>query len=123
MSKGVRALIGLACAAMTFACASHPLPTARVGSAEAAVRAAREVGAERVPAAALHLRIAQHELSRAQALVRDGEYEHAEWMLVRSEADAEVAVALAREAQQRSVADESAARLRNASMQHYSTQE
>jgi len=91
------------------------MPTARVGSTEASVRAARDVGAEKVPAAALHLRLAQAELARANALVRDGEYEQAEWLLVRSEADAEVAVALAREAKERASADEGAARVRQAS--------
>jgi hypothetical protein len=70
----------------------------------------------------LHLRMAQDQLGRAHTLVREGEYEQAEWLLVRSEADAELALALTREAQQKAVADESAARLRNASTQHYSTQ-
>ncbi len=110
---------GMVVLAMTLvACASRSLPTARVGSVEAGVRAAREVGAENVPAAALHLRIAQGELSRARTLVHDGEYEQAEWLLVRSEADAALAVALAREANARRVADESAARLRTASTNH-----
>jgi hypothetical protein len=112
--KKLALTVALACTA-SIGCASRPLPTARVGSAEAAVRAAREVGADGVPVAAMHLRVAQDELARGHALVHDGEYEQAEWMLVRSEADAELALALAREARQRAAADEIAARVRNAS--------
>lgn len=88
------------------ACAARPLPAARVGSAEAAVRSAREHGATRLPEAALHLRLAEDQVTRARRLIDEGELEHAEWLLVRAEADANLADALAREAEQRAAVAE-----------------
>lgn len=91
--------------ATAAACAARPLPAARVGSAEAAVRSAREHGATRLPEAALHLRLAEDQVTRARRLIEEGELEHAQWLLVRAEADASVAEALAREAEQRSAVE------------------
>jgi hypothetical protein len=73
-------------------------PSARIGSAEAAIAAAVRAGAERDPQALRHLRIAQRELARARALVRDGEYVEAEALLTRAEADGDAAETLARHA-------------------------
>lgn len=89
----------------TAACAARPLPAARVGSAEAAVLAARAHGATRLPDAAMHLRLAEDQVARARRLIEDGEHERAEWFLVRAEADATVADALALEAQQKDAAE------------------
>ena len=90
--------------AMTASCAARPLPAARVGSAEAAVFSAREHGAMRLPDAALHLRLAEEQIVRARRLNDQGEPERAAWLLVRAEADATVADALAHEAEQESAA-------------------
>ena len=98
--------------ALTAACAARPVPAARVGSAEAAVRSARDHGATRLPDAALHLRLAENQVARARRLIDEGEQERAEWLLVRAEADASVADALAREAAQKSAAEETNARAR-----------
>jgi len=77
-------------------CASHPAPTAKAASSEAAVRAAEETGGRDVPQAALHLKLAQEQLERAKALLRDIENQRAEYVLARAEADAELSIALAR---------------------------
>jgi hypothetical protein len=108
--KSFPIMVGLLLA--TAACAARSVPAARVGSAEAAVRAAREHGATRLPDAALHLRLAEDQVTRARRLIDEGEHERAEWLLVRAEADASVADALAREAMQKSAAEETNARAR-----------
>jgi hypothetical protein len=78
------------------ACAA-PVSTERVSATEASIRAAEEVGAGKVPRASLHLQLAKEETEHAQKLLSDGAKPHAEGLLMRAEADAELAVALARE--------------------------
>jgi hypothetical protein len=97
---------------MTAACGARPLPAARVGSAEAAVRSARSHGATKLPDAALHLRLAEEQVARARRLIDEGEHERASWLLVRAEADATVADALAREAEQKNAAEDASIRAR-----------
>ena len=75
-------------------CASTPL---RTEASTSGIRAAEEVGATKVPRAALHLQLAREELEKARRLSADGESERAASLLLRSEADAELAVALSRE--------------------------
>jgi hypothetical protein len=94
-------------------CASGPIPTQKIADAGAAIRAAREVGAQDLPAAALHLKLAQDQLESANKLVKDGENIRATLILQRAEADAELAVALAREARQRSDAAQAREKLKS----------
>ena len=61
-----------------------------------AIRAAEEVGASTVPSASLYLQLAKEELEKAKALAVKGEKEQAESMLLRAQADGELAVALSR---------------------------
>src|SRR5206468_12900603 len=79
------------------ACGSFPKPDARVSSSEGAIRGAQEAGAQGVPQANLHLKLAQEERDKALALMKDGENEKAEYLFMRAEADAELANSLARE--------------------------
>jgi hypothetical protein len=90
------ALIGAASVALG-ACASSPIPADKLARSQAAIRSARENGAERVPDAALHLKVANEQLDVARKLLVDGDNKRAEYVLMRAEADAETAVALARE--------------------------
>jgi hypothetical protein len=69
-----------------------------MASSEGAIRGAEEAGAQSVPAATLHLKLAEEQRELALALVKDDKNHRAEYMLARSEADAELAVALARAA-------------------------
>ncbi|MEY4581538.1 MAG: hypothetical protein RL701_6241 [Pseudomonadota bacterium] len=78
-------------------CASSPQPTERLVSAQAAMRAAQEVGANGNPQAKLHAQLAREELERAKKLIEDGDNERAERLLLRATADAELAVAVTRE--------------------------
>ena len=75
-------------------CASTPAPNARMASSEAAIRAAQETGSMKVPQAALHLKLAEEQLQTAKGLIRDNENKRADYMLMRSQADAELAIAL-----------------------------
>lgn len=61
------------------------------------MRAARELGAQAVPRAQLHLRLAQEQVTQARKLAEDGENERAAMLLDRARADAELALALSRE--------------------------
>jgi Domain of unknown function (DUF4398) len=93
LTTGFVAGIGL----MALACGSTPQPTERLASAQAAVRAAKEVGAKDVPQAQLHTQLAEEQVQQAQKMIEDGDNERAEMVLRRAQADAELAVALARE--------------------------
>jgi len=88
-------LAGTALAAvMAAGCATAPL---RTEASTSGIRAAEEVGAAKVPQASLHLQLAKEELSQAKGLSARGEKDMAVSMLLRAEADAELAVALSRE--------------------------
>jgi len=78
-------------------CASAPVPSDRVAASEASIRAAEEVGAPGVPPAALHLQLAREQVEVARELIRQHRNERARYMLLRAEADAELALSLARE--------------------------
>lgn len=96
-----RSLFGaVAGAAVAFAVGcggSYPAPTQPLADAEAADRSAQELGANSVPAAQLHLKLAQQQTTTARALMKDGENKRAEAMLMRAKADAELALSLAKE--------------------------
>jgi hypothetical protein len=80
------------------ACAGSEAPVRAQTSAVAAIRSANEVGAEGAPRAAYHLELAKEQLELAERLIRDDEMEAAERMLLRAQADADLAIALTREA-------------------------
>jgi hypothetical protein len=102
-----RTALGILVAGVGFtACASAPPPHEREASSEASIRGAREVGAEKFPPAALHLKLAQEALERAKVLMRNGDNEEAGYTLLRAQADAELALALAREARTRADAQQ-----------------
>ena len=85
------AMIAVAAAA---GCASAPLKTE---ASTSGIRAAEEVGASKVPRAALHLQLAKEELANAEKLAKKGDRLEAASLLMRAESDAEIAVALSRE--------------------------
>ncbi len=95
----MRTLVGaIFVGALAVACGgSFPAPTQPMADAESAERSARELGAEKEPGAQLHLRLAQEQIAEAKNAVEQGDNERASQLLVRAKADAELAVALARE--------------------------
>src|SRR3954468_2808068 len=89
----VRSTMGVLALGMGLAaCASTAPPHDRQVSSEAAVRAAREVGAEQVPQAALHLKLAQEQLEKGKAQMSNGDNEEASYTLLRAQSDAELAL-------------------------------
>lgn len=85
-------------ASCALACgATYPTPTQPMADAQAAERSAREVGAASNPKAELHLKLAQEQIAAANRLINDGDNERATFVLARAKADAELALALARE--------------------------
>lgn len=79
------------------ACGGYPPPNDRLMATVAATRSARELGAPNSPQASLHLKLAEEELAAAKALMTDGKNQRAAFTLLRAKADAELALALAKE--------------------------
>jgi hypothetical protein len=92
--------------ALTAACGGAPRPEAQAAKSKSAVSAAEAVGAQSYPKAALHLKMAKDQIGTADRLITDGDNEEADLVLQRAEADAELALALAREEKQRVEAQE-----------------
>ena len=85
-------LLALGCAT------TYPAPTQQMADVQSANRSAVELGAQNNPQAQLHLKLAQEQLKQAQDAVRDEDNQSAERLLFRAKADAELAVALTRDA-------------------------
>jgi hypothetical protein len=100
------------------ACASTPAPYERESSTAAAIRAATEVGAAQVPDAALHLKLAQEQLEKGKAQMKDGDNLAAGYTLLRAQVDAELALSLARENKTRSDAEQAIVKLHSLRSEH-----
>jgi spore coat polysaccharide biosynthesis predicted glycosyltransferase SpsG len=74
------------------------MPQERLIASQGSVRAAEEVGAEKVPAAALHLQLAREQIEQAKKFMQQGANVRADYVLQRASTDAELALSLAREA-------------------------
>ena len=90
-------------------CASAPL---RTEASTSGIRAAEEIGAAKVPQASLHLQLAKEELELAKGLAAKDEKEEAASMLLRAEADAELAVTLSQGDAERLECEEAMERVR-----------
>jgi hypothetical protein len=84
--------------AVALGCGGSQRPEARIATSQGAIRGAEEAGAQTVPQAALHLKLAEEQREQALELIKTGENHRAELLLARAEADAELALALARAA-------------------------
>ena len=91
ISLTILMVVGLA---LFSGCASTPPLRTEASTSE--ISAAEEAGAAKVPQASLHLQMAKEELELAKGLSAKGEKKRAASMLLRAEADAELAVALSR---------------------------
>jgi hypothetical protein len=111
----MRFLSGCLAAATTYliiGCgAAAPVPAEQVTQTEAAIRAASEVGAPSIPKAALHLKMANDQLQTAKGLMNEGSNDEARLVLDRARVDAELAIALAKEATLRTQAAEALAKV------------
>ena len=93
--SNIKVSLAIGLTVLGIGCAGATLPTQQVASAEASVRAAKELGAPNVPRAELHLRLAQEELKQAHKSAEDGDEQHGKMLLERARVDAELAIALA----------------------------
>jgi hypothetical protein len=103
--------IALLLIASAAGCGSYPPPSERLTTAEAAIRGAEEVGASKVPRSALHLQLAQEQTQKAKRLMDEGYNERAELTLKRAQADAELAIAIAKETETVQKAQEAQAKV------------
>lgn len=85
-------LLALGCAG------SHSIPTQQLADVESANRSANELGAQNNPKARLYLKLSEEQLEQAKVAMKDDDNESADRLLMRAKADAELAVALTREA-------------------------
>ncbi|MDD2309827.1 MAG: DUF4398 domain-containing protein [Desulfuromonadaceae bacterium] len=101
--------VAVAATGVVSGCANVPL---RTEASTSGIRAAEESGAAKVPQASLHLQLAKEELEAAKVLAAKGEKEKADSMLMRSEADAELAVSLSHKDAEKKEAMEAVERAR-----------
>ena len=101
--------VAVAAAGIVAGCANAPL---RTEASTSGIRAAEEAGAANVPQASLNLQLAKEELETARRLAARGEKEKADSMLMRAEADAELAVALSHKDAEKTEAMEAVKRAR-----------
>ena len=87
-------------------CASTAVPAERLASSEAAIRSATELGAAGTPSATLYLKLAHDNVEQAKKLIKDGDNKRADYVLMRAEADAELALAMTRETAARTSAEQ-----------------
>lgn len=101
------------CAGLFAAACAASVPAEKVSAVDSSIRAAEVLGAHDVPQAALHLQMAKDATKRAQELIAEEEPESAIGMLMRAQADAELAMAETREVPVQSQAKEAMARARD----------
>lgn len=92
------------------ACApAYATPTQRMADAQSAHRSAQEAGASEHPDALLHLKLAEEGIAKARTVLVSEENRRADFLLIRAKADAELALALAKEQVAKSAAREAVA--------------
>jgi hypothetical protein len=96
------------CISMTalLACGGAAVPQEALTAAQADVKGAEVGGAAENPKAALHLKLAKDGIEAAQKQIADGDNETAARSLDRAQADAELALSLAKEAKAQGDASE-----------------
>jgi hypothetical protein len=94
-----RAIVGAGLLLGLVGCSgAQKVPTEALVDSQVSIRAADEAGAAQVPEAARHLQLAKEQTAEGQALLEDGKRDQAALYLKRAAADAELALALAKEA-------------------------
>ncbi len=87
-------------------CAHGTVNSEQLAATEGAARAAEEVGAAKHPQAELYLKLAREQLAEAKALIAaDKDLDRVDMLLARAQADAELAVELAKSIEAKGEAD------------------
>jgi len=79
-------------------CGSAAIPQEQLSAAQAAAKGAEAAGAPEDPRAMLHLKLANEQIEKAKALIAEDDNEEAARLIERAQADADLALLLAREA-------------------------
>jgi hypothetical protein len=111
--KSRTATLAMFLASSAAGCASSQAPRPDPAMSLAAVSAAEKAGAAGVPRAALHLKLARDQMKVAEHLIEESENEEAYLVLLRAEADAKLALELARRETLRRASEEALLRLRS----------
>jgi hypothetical protein len=88
------------------ACGGAAVPQEQLTSAKAAASGAEVGGATQNPKAALHLKLSKEGIAEAERLIEEGDNEEAERALWRAQADAELALSLAKQTKSEAEAQE-----------------
>jgi hypothetical protein len=102
----VQTSIAIGLVTVGMGCGAATLPPEQLAATQSSLRAAQELGATNVPQADLHLRLAKEEVAQAQKFAEDGDEDLGKMQLDRAKADAELSVALARQATAQKSLDE-----------------
>jgi hypothetical protein len=94
-----------------MACGGAAVPQEQLTSAKAAASGAEVGGAGEDPKAALHLKLAKENIANAEQLIEEGDNEEAERALWRAQADAELALSLAKQTKSKAEAAQAAEQL------------
>ena len=89
-------LVGIV--ALATACGGAAVPQESLTAAKASIAGAEVGGAASEPKAALHLKLAKEQVAKAESLISDGDNEEAARVIDRAQADADLALSLAKEA-------------------------
>ncbi len=92
----IAAVLGWSACATTGPSTIGPTPSLTAEDSASSIRAAEEVGAAHTPEAALHLQLAKEQFDHARKLTGEADRDEAARLLLRAQADAELALALAR---------------------------
>jgi hypothetical protein len=79
------------------ACGGAPPPEKEMIAAQATIRGAQEIGADKLPGASLHLKLAERQVDKAKVLIADEYNDRALLVLKRAQADADLALSMTRE--------------------------
>jgi hypothetical protein len=111
-AAGLLISIAVMMIAVGAACGGGAPPSEHLVNAEAAIRGAIEINANASPPrAALHLQLAQEQVDKAKRYIADGLNQRAELALRQAQADAELAIALARNDEMKKRADAARAKV------------
>ncbi len=89
-------LVGIV--ALVTACGGAAVPRESLTAAKASIAGAEVGGAASEPKAALHLKLAKEQVAKAESLINDGDNAEAARVIDRAQADADLALSLAKEA-------------------------
>src|SRR5690606_26225336 len=103
----------LTLATLTTACTQSPEPRTALTETQSEVSVAEATGAQKVPEASLHLKMAKDGVAQAQRLMNEKKYDEARAVHHRAQLDAKLATSLTREQEAKVKAQEQSDRLKS----------